>query len=81
MWLSIYSLKKVWYENEAAAVNCKTLCGEITVLDHHRPLITQLAGGVVKVTEKSGQTHYFNVRGGFLEINAENQARLLIDEA
>ncbi|KKU69653.1 MAG: hypothetical protein UX94_C0019G0005 [Parcubacteria group bacterium GW2011_GWA2_47_21] len=45
MKLTIYSLKGVEFEGEAASFNVRAEDGEITVLDHHRPLITLLAGG------------------------------------
>lgn len=81
MHISIYSLKRVLYEDEGRAVNCKTASGEITVLNHHRPLISKLEAGVLKVIDQSGNEHFFNVKSGFLEINTANQARLLVDEA
>ncbi len=81
MHLSVYSLKKVLYEGEAESINCKTASGEITVLNHHRPLISELKSGVLKILDESGKEHYFNLNSGFLEVSAANQARLLVDEA
>jgi ATP synthase F1 epsilon subunit len=81
MHLSIYSLKRILYEGEAKLLNCKTASGEITVLDHHRPLISELKAGVVKVLDGSNAEHFFNLKSGFLEVNSQNQVRLLVDEA
>lgn len=81
MHISIYSLKRILYEDEGRAVTCKTASGEITVLNHHRPLISKLEAGVLKITDSSGKEHYFNLKSGFLEINTSNQVRLLVDEA
>ena len=39
MKLSIYSLKKVLFQGEARLLNCKTIMGEITVLDNHELLL------------------------------------------
>jgi len=81
MKLAIYSLKKVLYEGEVESVNCKTAMGEITVLAHHRPLISVLMPGTVKVTDVAKQEHYFPVQSGFLEVNAMNQVKIIADEA
>ena len=79
MKLNIYSLKNVLYHGEASAVNCKTTSGEITVLDHHRPLISVLPKGVVKVTDAEQKDRYFEVASGFLEVKDTNEARLLVE--
>jgi len=80
MKLSIYSLKKVLYQGEAVSVNCKTAAGEITVLDHHRPLLSLLQKGVLKILDGKKQEHFLPVKSGFLEVNKNNQVRMLIDE-
>lgn len=79
MKLSIYSLKKILFQGEAESVNCKTAVGEITVLNHHRPLISVLAPGVVKIIDKEGKEHYIPVSAGFLEVRSKSNVRLLID--
>jgi len=81
MFVSVYSLKKVLYEDEAAAINCKTEAGEITILDRHAPLIATLKPGVIKVVDKTGTDHYFNEGGGFLEVGVKNIAKLIIQES
>ncbi len=80
MHVSVYSLKNVLYEGEAKSVNCKTRLGEITVLDHHRPLISALTKGIVKIVDSENQEHYIPMGSGFLEVRS-NTARLLVDEA
>ncbi len=80
MKLSIFSLKKILYQGEVKSFNCKTTTGEITVLNRHKPLISVLASGVVKVGDINPQDHYLQVAGGFLEIKSTNEARLLVEE-
>jgi F-type H+-transporting ATPase subunit epsilon len=80
MKLNVYSLKKILYQGDVIAVNCKTNAGEITVLDHHRPLISVLPAGVVKVTDTEQKDHYFNVSSGFLEMDETNAMQLLVEE-
>ena len=81
MKVSIYSLKKILFEGDASSVNCKTKNGEITVLDHHRPLISELTKGVMKITDPAHKEHFIPVGGGFLEVQKNNRVSLLVDEA
>lgn len=80
MQLGIYSLEKVLYHGDAVEVNCRTRSGEITILDHHAPLISMLAPGVVKVIDGNRKEHYVPVASGFLEVNSRNEAKLLVEE-
>jgi len=80
MKLNIYSLKNVLYHGDATAVNCKTTSGEITVLDHHQPLISVLPKGVIKVTDAEQKDRYFEVASGFLEVRDKNEMRMLVEE-
>lgn len=80
MQLGVYSLQKVLYQGEASSVNCRTRMGEITILDHHRPLISILASGTVKIIDKEQKEHYIPVSSGFLEVRSGNEARFLVEE-
>ena len=80
MKLGIYALQKVLYQGEAFSVNCKTTSGEITILDHHLPLISILEKGTVKVVDKEKQEHYIPVSAGFLEMRSGNELRILADQ-
>jgi F-type H+-transporting ATPase subunit epsilon len=77
--LSIYSLKKILFQGEVESVNCKTATGEITVLEHHRPLISVLKEGIIKIIDKNKKEHYIPVSAGFLEVKSNN-VRVLADE-
>ena len=80
MKVNVYSLKKVLFDGEAISVHCKTAGGEITVLNHHKPLIASLEEGVVKIVDADSQEHFLQISSGFLEISPLNRARLLVDE-
>ncbi len=54
--------------------------GEITVLDHHEPLITTLSAGPIKIVDNSGKEHFFTITSGFLEVRAENEARCIVEQ-
>ena len=61
-------------------MNCKTAMGEITVLDNHETLITQLVTGVIKVKVSSGEKEqFFEIASGFLEVKPGNEVRCIVD--
>jgi len=86
MKLSIYSLKQILFQGDAQLLNCKTVMGEITILDHHETLITVLSAGVVKVIEKNPSTgsesreHLFEISSGFLEVKPNNEVRCIVEQ-
>lgn len=79
MKLSIYSLKKVLFQGEAQLLNCKTVMGEITVLNNHEPLITVLSTGAMKVVDNSGKENYLEIKSGFLEVRNNNEVRCMVE--
>ena len=87
MKLSIYSLKNILFQGNASLLNCKTTTGEITVLDHHEPLITVLSAGVIRIIESnpsagSGQAkeRFFEVKSGFMEVKIDSEVRVVVQE-
>lgn len=80
MQLGIYSSRRVCYEGEAVSLNCKAAAGELTILDHHRPLVTVLEAGPVKVRPQSGEERVIEARSGFLEVRPGSVVNVLIEE-
>lgn len=80
MKLSVYSLKNILFQGEASLLNCKTVMGEITILDNHETLITVLSAGVVKVVEKGGKENFFEINSGFLEVKPGNEVRCIVEQ-
>ena len=80
MKLSIYSLKNVLFQGQASLLNCKTIMGEITVLDKHEALISVLDAGVIRVIDGEKKEHFFPVTSGFLEIKPDNEVRCIIEQ-
>ena len=78
MKLQVVSLKGVEFEGEVSSVNLMTTSGEITVLDNHQPLITQLTKGQAIVTKKDGETLNLDIVSGFIEVGMENRVSILI---
>ena len=79
MKLSIYSLKNVLFQGEAKLLNCKTVMGEITVLDNHETFIGVITAGIIKVVDNKKE-HFFPVKSGFLEVKPGNEVRCIIEE-
>lgn len=80
MKLGIYSLDKILFQGEMKSLNCKTAMGEITVLDNHRPLITMLMKGKMKVIDHKNKEHVIETVSGFLEVQPGNSARAIVQE-
>ncbi len=73
-------MQKVLYQGEAKSVNCMTASGEITILDHHEPLISMMKKGVMKIVDQEKKERYIPVASGFLEVRAGNEAKFLVEE-
>lgn len=80
MKLTIVTPEKPVFDDEITSVSLPTLNGEITVLDHHIPLITQILPGELTITHKNGKKDYFATGGGFAEITG-SQVSVLTDLA
>jgi len=79
MKLSIYSLKKVLFSGEVQLLNCKTVMGEITILNNHETFIGVLTPGVARVVDNANKEHFFEITSGFLEVREGNEVRCLVD--
>jgi F0F1-type ATP synthase epsilon subunit len=79
MKVRIVSLKGTEYKEEAKGAILKTIAGEITVLDHHLPIISVLKSGNITVLEEQGTRQDFFTTGGIIEVNQKNELVALID--
>ncbi|MEK7643446.1 MAG: F0F1 ATP synthase subunit epsilon [Patescibacteria group bacterium] len=75
----IHSLAGTLFQDEAQALTIKTTTGEITVLNHHRPLVTMLAHGEARLKRVSGEIVRVSVESGFLEVSEKGDVRVLVD--
>jgi F0F1-type ATP synthase epsilon subunit len=80
MKIGVYSLQKVLFEGDAREVTCATQAGTITFLDHHEPLVSVLTEGIMRIVDRDRAEHFLPVKSGFLEIDDNNTARLLVEE-
>lgn len=79
MKVSIYSIQQTLYEAGAEKIICRTPQGQITVLDHHLPLISRLTGPNLTVVEAGGERRDMPLAGGFLEVRPGSEAVVLAD--
>lgn len=79
MFTKIISLKGIEHEGEIVSFNVKTESGEITILDHHRPLITILKKGRAVIIGEKNQKKEMEISGGFLEVDSKNRLNVLVD--
>ena len=79
MHLTVTSLKGIEYEGEIKSLNIKTTSGEITILDHHLPLVTVLVHGTARIFDTKENKKDLDVKGGFLEVTPDNAINVLID--
>ena len=80
MKVSIFSLKNILFQDEAQSLNCNTDTGELTILNHHEPLITNIKEGLIKIVDKNNKTRYIQVKEGFLEMRSNNELKCIIEE-
>lgn len=75
----VITLSGVQFDGEVVSLNVGTTSGEITVLDHHRPLVTALASSRCVLTAEDGSHVEIPIAGGFLEVSADNTVTVLAD--
>ena len=80
MKLSMYSLKRILFQGNAELLNCKTMAGEITVLDNHEPYIGVMTQGVAKVVDESKKEHFFEVKSGFIQVSKGSEVRCIVEQ-
>jgi F-type H+-transporting ATPase subunit epsilon len=72
------------YDDEAYEVVLPTLDGQIGVLEHHMPLFSVIAPGVIAVRKTArdpdSAIEYYATYGGAIEVS-DNTLKVLVDEA
>lgn len=77
MRVDIYTIQETLFKGEAEKIIAKTLGGEISVLDNHLPIVTELKSGPLKIISKNGEEKIVNLAGGFLEVRPESHTVIL----
>jgi len=68
--LQIVTPEKIIFDEQVDEVILPTVKGEITVLPHHVPILTQLASGEITIKIKDKKEH-LAVVGGFVEVSPQ----------
>ena len=79
MHLSIHSIQKTLFDGACEKVIARTPQGQITVLDHHLPIITLITGPFVEATDSRGKMIRIPMTGGFLEVQPESKIVILAE--
>ncbi len=68
------------FSDEIDSVTIPTTTGNIQVLNHHMPLVSQLAAGEM-VIRKGGEEIFLAVSHGFVEVRPDNEVVVLANTA
>ena len=79
MRLEIATAERLVYSEDVDVVVAPGVEGELAVLPHHAPLLTELKPGEMRVV-KDGEDTYMAVSGGFMEVMT-NKVTILADTA
>lgn len=78
--LKIVTPERILLEKETESVTVPTQTGEITILQNHIPLVSNLKPGELRYKE-NGSDAFFAVSGGFVEVRENNEVIVLADTA
>jgi F-type H+-transporting ATPase subunit epsilon len=76
----IVTPERVLMEKEIDSVSVPTQNGEITILENHIPLVSNLKPGELRFKDKAGES-VLAVSGGFVEVRPNNEVVILADTA
>ncbi len=81
----LVALSGIKFDEDVYEVTLPTLDGEIGVLQHHMPLVSVAKNGVIAVRrnpkDSDANREFFATNGGVIEVTADNNLRVLVDEA
>lgn len=77
--IQVITPEKTLIDQEADEIIVPTTTGEIAILPHHIPLVTQIAPGIM-VIKLHGKEEHLAIDGGFIQIT-EKEVRILADFA
>ena len=79
--LEILTPEKKLYSGNVYGVQLPGMAGLFEVLEKHAPLVSALKAGRLKVLkDRSNQTSFFDIQGGFVEV-INNNVTVLVEGA
>lgn len=79
MKITIHSIQKTLYAGMAEKLVCQTPQGQITILDHHLPLITKVMGSVAIAIDADEEKKEIPLSDGILEVRPGSDVIILTD--
>lgn len=76
--LQVLTPEEIFFDENVISLIAPGTMGYLGILKDHAPLMTTLQTGVLIITDKNSQKHFYKIFGGFLEIN-HNKVCLLVD--
>lgn len=76
--IEIISPEKNLYQGEVELAQFPGVEGSFQVLNNHAPIIAALAQGNIRIVDKKGETKFFEIKGGLVEVN-QNKILVLVD--
>jgi len=80
MKLGIYTIEKTLFDGEAEKIIARTSTGEITVLDGHVPLVSELTRGEIRILDPEKRETRLPIQAGFIEVRPENKTVILAEQ-
>lgn len=77
--IQVITPEKTLIDQEADEIVVPTTTGEIAILPHHIPLVTQIAPGIM-IIKHNGKEEHLAIDGGFIQVT-EKEIRILADFA
>ncbi|MEK7099111.1 MAG: hypothetical protein AAB916_01175 [Patescibacteria group bacterium] len=77
MRIAIHSIQGTRWQGMASKLICYTSLGQMTVLDHHIPLVSSITGPNVEVVSAEGKKEIIPVSSGFIEVRPESEVIVL----
>ena len=68
MHLEIITPDKTIYDGKVSLIQLPGLQGSFEVMKNHAPLISVLKQGKIKIKDEQGQTEFFEIKGGVIEV-------------
>ena len=77
--VKIVTPEKIFYEGQTEMIIVRTTEGDRGILKNHRPLVSGLSGGTLRI-KKEGKYKDAKISGGFIQVEKE-QAVILTESA
>jgi F-type H+-transporting ATPase subunit epsilon len=77
IFIKIITPLKTEFKGDVSYIEIPSIAGIIGIYANHIPLISALSNGIIKLHSLSGETHQFEINGGFLRLK-ENKCVISI---